>query len=59
LVECHAMCSNSKGCPDSCKQPQAEIFQGVDDLTEVEVLLVRAGRVRWESGLDEFLLPLC
>ena len=63
LIEGDSICSNGESGPNQCKEPQSDVFQCVDDFTELEVLFVGTRSVGRKPSLYESLLffrqPFC
>jgi hypothetical protein len=59
LVEAYTRGADGKGGPDEGEEPETDVFEGVDDFAEVEVLFRSSRRVGREAGLDESFLLVC
>ena len=55
LVESQSMGANSEESPDESKHPQTTVFEGLNDLTKVEIEFIRSRCIARESSLDEGL----
>ena len=53
LVESQPVGAYGKESPDESKHPQTTVFEGLNNLSKVEIELIRSRCIAWKSSLDE------